>query len=150
MFVASRSLNIFRRSIISSSSATPTRLFHSCRPVLGLEEFIEIKKPNEQITNGRSWTPSDLRKKSFDDLHKLHYILYKERNLLLTEREKLRRNKKPVTVLDENRYRNVKRSMANIQFVLTERNNIEKLIADEKVAKDATEAMQQKGETTAP
>ena len=37
--------------------------FHSAKYVLGLEEFIEIKKANELQTHGRSWTPSDLRRK---------------------------------------------------------------------------------------
>ena len=65
-------------------------------------------------------------------MHKLWYVLYKERNLLLTEREKLRRTNKHTAVLEENRYRNVKRSMANIKFVLTERDTVEKLVQDQR------------------
>lgn len=50
--------------------------------------------------------------------------------MLLTEREKTRRLNKHTPVLEENRYRNVKRSMANIKFVLTERDTIEKLVKE--------------------
>ena len=39
---------------------------------------------------GRSWTAEDLRRKSWDDLHKLWYVLLKERNLLLSERDRYR------------------------------------------------------------
>ena len=48
--------------------------------------------------------------------------------MLLTEREKLRRYSKHVPIVEENRYINVKRSMASIKLVITERTNIEKVI----------------------
>lgn len=65
---------------------------------------------------------------SFDDLHKLWFVLYKERNLLLTHKQKLRRTLRPVIAADEHRYVKVKRSMAAIKHVLDERRKIDKLL----------------------
>ena len=98
--------------------------YHAGSPVQGLDEFFDIKKPNEVVTTGRAWTVADVRRKSFDDIHKLWFVLYKECNLLLSEREKNRRNQRPVLAGEEHRYIKVKRSMAAIKQVLSERQRI--------------------------
>mmetsp|Transcript_35367 Transcript_35367/g.36025 ORF Transcript_35367/g.36025 Transcript_35367/m.36025 type:complete len:140 (+) Transcript_35367:157-576(+) len=104
--------------------------FHSTRRILGIEEFFDPKKvkASDAMVTGRGWTAADLRRKNFEDLHKLWYVLYKERNLLLTAKEKGRRNQRPILPSDEARYMKVKRSMASIKLVLGERKKIDSLL----------------------
>lgn len=87
----------------------------------------------------RSWNCSStnlfFNLQSFDDLHRLWFILYKERNLLLTERQRKAKTSTPVIASDEFRYSKVKRSMAAIKHVLSERQKIINLIREEELAK---------------
>lgn len=41
---------------------------------------------------GRAWKASELRLKSFNDLHTLWYLVVHERNLLATQTQEMRRN----------------------------------------------------------
>ncbi|KAI9284502.1 mitochondrial 39-S ribosomal protein L47 (MRP-L47)-domain-containing protein [Umbelopsis sp. AD052] len=89
----------------------------------GLQQFFEngASLP-EQSWTGRSWKASELRLKSFDDLHKLWYVLLKERNVLATQREEARRlGIDKSTWTNAGRVRKCKKSMARIKFVLNER-----------------------------
>lgn len=104
---------------------------------------------------GRSWTAKELRQKSFEDLHKLWYVLLKERNVLATQRGEARRQQLSTDVFDnsdrmkkvllftenircENGVLNacpenqVRKSMARIKLVLNERQReYEKLLAEQ-------------------
>lgn len=116
--------NINNNSIISKTGCQ--RSYHSTtNNCMGIEEFFDPeRKAGEPFVSGRAWTVVDLRRKDFDDLHKLWYVLYKERNLLLSLKAKYRRSGRPIAQLEDNRYIKVKRSMAAIKHVLGERQKI--------------------------
>ncbi|KAG9070195.1 54S ribosomal protein L4 mitochondrial [Linnemannia hyalina] len=90
----------------------------------GVEEFFENGKsiPTEKSWTGRAWRASELRVKSFDDLHKLWYVLLKERNVLAVQKEEARRFHISKQYFS-NKGRQIKcqKSMARIKFVLNER-----------------------------
>ena len=41
----------------------------------GLEDFLDKAKPGEALYVGRAWAAAELRRKSFDDLHKLWWVV---------------------------------------------------------------------------
>lgn len=74
-------------AVNSEASATATSATTIRSP---LEDFFEAdrslgdEKPN---VYGRGWKASELRLKSWDDLQKLWYVLLKEKNMLLSQRQ---------------------------------------------------------------
>ncbi|KOB66689.1 Uncharacterized protein OBRU01_18038 [Operophtera brumata] len=102
--------SIFRRSI------------HTTKPANDLMEFFDTKK-NWSETNirvGRSWKMDELRLKSNSDLHKLWYVLLKERNMLYTMEHEC--NDKMRLFPNAERIDKVRESMDNIETVIRERN----------------------------
>ena len=91
------------------------RFFSATRPCSGLDEFFppgvldEGKFVEEDPRYGRSWKKSDLAIKSNTDLHKLWYVLLKERNMLATLRHECERLGRPCPGPD--RYVKVIKSM---------------------------------------
>ncbi|KAF5385636.1 hypothetical protein D9757_005518 [Collybiopsis confluens] len=103
--------------------------FRKKEPVPGQTSVGEAKyetlggTPNlETLHSGRSWKASELRLKSFEDLHILWYILLRERNLLASQQEEVRRLgvMRPLQMFNR-RTRMCRKSMARIKYIMNER-----------------------------
>ncbi|XP_048328887.1 uncharacterized protein LOC107418453 isoform X1 [Ziziphus jujuba] len=107
----------------SETSAAAAAASSSSRTVYNpLEEFFEAdRSPDEEkpIVYGRSWKASELRLKSWDDLNKLWYVLLKEKNMLMTQRQML--HAQNLRFPNPERIPKVRKSMCRIKHVLTER-----------------------------
>ncbi|KAK9733820.1 hypothetical protein RND81_04G094800 [Saponaria officinalis] len=87
-----------------------------------LEEFFEVDRSaddDKRLVYGRSWKATELRLKSWDDLNKLWYVLLKEKNMLMTQRQML--NAQNLRFPNPERISKVRKSMCRIKHVLTER-----------------------------
>ncbi|KAK6153325.1 hypothetical protein DH2020_012964 [Rehmannia glutinosa] len=87
-----------------------------------LEEFFEAdRNPEDEkpVVYGRGWKASELRLKSWDDLQKLWYVLLKEKNMLMTQRQML--HAQNLRFPNPERIPKVRKSMCRIKHVLTER-----------------------------
>ncbi|KAK0076284.1 hypothetical protein PV325_005625 [Microctonus aethiopoides] len=88
----------------------------------GLMEFFDDEKNwgENRIKVGRSWKKDELRLKSNEDLHKLWYILLKEKNMLLTMEHECKH--KFEYFPNPERIDKVEESMENLETVVRERN----------------------------
>jgi len=81
--------------------------------------------PTDPYMYGHAWLAKDLRLKSFGDLHKLWFVLLRERHTLDTEYRALQQQRKPLEprkpMPAPERWQRVKRSMNRIKQVLSER-----------------------------
>ena len=86
-----------------------------------MEFFDDPKNWGEmEIKCGRAWTVDELRIKSNTDLHKLWYILLKERNMLMTMEHECK--EKMELFPNPERLDKVEISMENLECVVRERN----------------------------
>eukprot|EP00096_Caligus_rogercresseyi_P015115 TRINITY_DN7560_c0_g1_i1.p1 TRINITY_DN7560_c0_g1~~TRINITY_DN7560_c0_g1_i1.p1 ORF type:complete len:279 (+),score=53.20 TRINITY_DN7560_c0_g1_i1:46-837(+) len=74
----------------------------------------------QRVLVGRSWTMDELRLKSNEDLHKLWYVLLKERNMLLTMEYEYKQEHEVFP--NPERRDKVDDSMENLEEVVRERN----------------------------
>jgi len=97
-------------------------------PRRGIEEFWKGGVRDPQINAGQKqanaisgdpWPAVLLRLKSFEDMHKLWYVLLKEKNFLLAEQHEARQNQ--IRWKHHGRLKKVKLSMKRILTVLTRR-----------------------------
>ncbi|CAD5215263.1 unnamed protein product [Bursaphelenchus xylophilus] len=85
------------------------------KETFGSEELRPKERP------GRSWSLDELRLKSNQDLHKLWYVLLKERNVLLTMRAA--HEKRGLYYQNPERLDRIKESMENLEEIVHERND---------------------------
>ncbi|XP_059641690.1 uncharacterized protein LOC132283706 [Cornus florida] len=117
--VLGRTLFAAAKSESSAASAAASTVKTGYNP---LEEFFEAdRSPDEDkpMVYGRGWKASELRLKSWDDLNKLWYVLLKEKNLLMTQRQML--HSQNLQFPNPERIPKVRKSMCRIKHVLTER-----------------------------
>ncbi|OQR71951.1 39S ribosomal protein L47 [Tropilaelaps mercedesae] len=88
----------------------------------GLKQFFDnpVNFGALEVKHGRSWKLDELRIKSNSDLHKLWYVLLKERNLLLTQ-EAAAKDELEIMPSPE-RLDKIEESMKNLEAVVRERN----------------------------
>eukprot|EP01126_Amoeba_proteus_P039430 TRINITY_DN4156_c0_g1_i7.p1 TRINITY_DN4156_c0_g1~~TRINITY_DN4156_c0_g1_i7.p1 ORF type:complete len:161 (-),score=37.14 TRINITY_DN4156_c0_g1_i7:140-622(-) len=134
--------------MIPSSLHTYRRaqVFRTLLPPLhrGINEFYDTVTPvKEKPQTGRAWRTSELRLKSFSDLHKLWFVLLKEKNVLLTQKAERRSTKAPIAWMNPYRMKKVRLSMARIKVVLSERKRVFET-AQEKVKKIYAERKREK------
>lgn len=85
----------------------------------GGKQGLDPEEINERTQFGRGWRASDLRTKSFDELHSLWFVLIKERNMLNTAKEQAKRMKQDM--IRPSRLVAVRKGLAAIKTVLGER-----------------------------
>jgi len=101
---------------------------HFLRDSTKLEAFTEFplrQQADEQgkkVSTGRSWNVDELRLKSDDDLHKLWYVLLKEKNLITSDN--LLKRKISGEIGPQGQMGKVRVSMARIKTVLHERKRV--------------------------
>lgn len=114
---------VFGRALFSATAKSEaSAAAYSTAARNPLEEFFEAdRKPDDDkpVVYGRSWKASELRLKSWDDLNKLWYVLMKEKNMLMTQRQML--HAQNLRFPNPERISKVRKSMCRIKHVLTER-----------------------------
>ncbi|GAA5833076.1 hypothetical protein JCM3766R1_001382 [Sporobolomyces carnicolor] len=86
------------------------------------KESLEVPDKRKDYSS-RSWTSFELRRKSFEELHALWYVLLRERNVLLTQREEARRLRLDLTGFTAvpEKLRMCQKSMARVKQTISER-----------------------------
>ncbi|KAK7753668.1 54S ribosomal protein L4 mitochondrial [Diatrype stigma] len=81
-----------------------------------------VLTPEEDAEHGRAWTVEELRRKSWEDLHRLWWVCVKERNRIVTHRHE-KKTQNFVSGKEETsaRLAEVRRTMRCIKHTLTER-----------------------------
>lgn len=107
---------------------TSSTFLHSSSRNLGLNEFFDDPENfgKNDITTGCAWTKDLLRRKSAVDLHKLWFVLLKERNMLITQEYYCMDHDEPIQGPD--RLDKVAESMSNLRDVIDERQSAKNVL----------------------
>ncbi|KAG8003714.1 39S ribosomal protein L47 [Nibea albiflora] len=110
------------------SSVGQCRALHTTISRRGLEEFFDLPENwgENTVKSAAPWTAKQLRTKSNEDLHKLWYVLLKEKNMLLTIEQEARRQK--VQMPSPERLKKIDRSMTRLETVVKERETALRLL----------------------
>ncbi|KAG7212808.1 hypothetical protein KM043_013064 [Ampulex compressa] len=120
--LSSNNVPYFHSTFVQRLIYAPRVLIHNTPVQNDLMEFFDAKDnwSSNHIKVGRSWKKDELRIKANEDLHKLWFVLLKERNMLLTMEELCKNEFKPFP--NPERLDKVQESMSNIETVVRERN----------------------------
>lgn len=88
----------------------------------GIPAFLDLQKEDLEGKIGSAWPTKYLEKKSFSDLHKLWYVLIKERNRLQSERWYRRDADLDLDQSKTERFHKVEKTMRRIKCVVKSRN----------------------------
>lgn len=107
---------------LSRTAICQAASFHTTHKRSDLMEFFDDKKNwgANEVRCGRSWKIDELRLKSNVDLHKLWFVLLKERNMLLTMEENCKKHWELFP--NPERIDKIADSMENLERVVRERN----------------------------
>ncbi|RXW22886.1 hypothetical protein EST38_g2976 [Candolleomyces aberdarensis] len=87
----------------------------------GEDAYETVEAPRKEIS-GRAWRASELRLKSFKDLHTLWYITLRERNLLVTQKEEARKAGITIPLQTHSAMAgHCRKTMARIKVIMNER-----------------------------
>uniref|UniRef100_H3DDM4 Large ribosomal subunit protein uL29m n=1 Tax=Tetraodon nigroviridis TaxID=99883 RepID=H3DDM4_TETNG len=116
------------KNSFSTSCVGQCRTLHTSINRRGLEDFFDLPENWGETTvkSGAPWTAKQLRTKSNEDLHKLWYVLLKEKNMLLTLQQEARRQR--IQMPSPERLRKVERSMLRLETVVKERETALRLL----------------------
>ncbi|XP_065086903.1 large ribosomal subunit protein uL29m [Ochlerotatus camptorhynchus] len=123
--VGSNLLHSTGSKLITKTAPVPTTLvkcFSVSSQRWDLMDFFDDKKNwgENEVKHGRAWNRDELRIKSNSDLHKLWFVLLKERNMLLTMEYEC--NDKMELFPSPERLDKVNEAMNNLEDIVRERN----------------------------
>ncbi|KAM5153779.1 large ribosomal subunit protein uL29m [Callospermophilus lateralis] len=121
-------LSLLPKNVPNVTSFYQCKFLHTTLSRKGLEEFFDDPKNwgEEKVKSGAAWTCQQLRNKSNEDLHKLWYVLLKERNMLLTLEQEAKRQRLPMP--SPERLEKVVDSMDALDKVVQEREDALRLL----------------------